>query len=398
MITKTKGGRKQGRKNRGYWYRKNRGWYTSDGQALRDELGLHIKDRRTPENVLRKAMAASLSAHRPQQVESTDALSVAEACRLFLDYSLANDSPATYELRAAALFDFCTGYPASLRTKPVAERRNKCRVHDGYGNKAVGDLIHGDVDRWFLAHPNWDGSKRTKFKSIERALNYCKGAGYISRNPLRGYNSGSKRLRANSRLTYITPEQETAIQTTANPALALAIKVCVRTGMRPGKEFAKLTAKHVEITDNGLVLRFSPRQQKTGKTTGRPRIIYVNKQARSERDNSPEIVAAILERMERHSSGPLFRNTTNTPWTYDSLKKAFQRLRRDLAKNGVELLDGACMYSCRHTYSKRTLSGFWTGQYCTIEHLAKLMGNSVIEARKYAEWCELYVEPLWEAC
>jgi len=34
------------------------------------------------------------------------------------------------------------------------------------------------------------------------------------------------------------------------------------------------------------------------------------------------------------------------------------------------------MYACRHTFAKRTLSGYYTGRPVTIEVLAGLMGNT----------------------
>ena len=67
-----------------------------------------------------------------------------------------------------------------------------------------------------------------------------------------------------------------------------------------------------------------------------------------------ETLAIIREEMKRHSSGPIFRGLNGKPWT---------------------------------------------GKPCTIETLARLMGNSVQVCRDhYLQWCESYNEPLWEAC
>ena len=49
----------------------------------------------------------------------------------------------------------------------------------------------------------------------------------------------------------------------ANPALGTAIKVCIRTGARPGCEFAKLTAKHVRDNGNRMEWVFRPEESKT---------------------------------------------------------------------------------------------------------------------------------------
>jgi hypothetical protein len=61
--------------------------------------------------------------------------------------------------------------------------------------------------------------------------------------------------------------------------------------------------------------------------------------------------------------------------------------------------EDCCMYSCRHTYAKRTLQGYWSGKATNIETLAQLMGNSAqVCCEHYLQWCESYTEPLWEAC
>jgi hypothetical protein len=55
------------------------------------------------------------------------------------------------------------------------------------------------------------------------------------------------------------------------------------------------------------------------------------------------------------------------------------------------------MYSCRHTYAKRTLQGYWTGKMTNIETLARLMGNKPQTCHEhYLQWTDSYEEPLWE--
>ena len=56
------------------------------------------------------------------------------------------------------------------------------------------------------------------------------------------------------------------------------------------------------------------------------------------------------------------------------------------------------MYTCRHTFAKRTLSGYYTGQPVTIEVLAGLMGNTPkVCWEHYAQWADQYNDPLWAA-
>ena len=47
------------------------------------------------------------------------------------------------------------------------------------------------------------------------------------------------------------------------------------------------------------------------------------------------------------------------------------------------------MYTCRHTFAKRILSGYWTGQPATIETLAGLMGNTPSVCWKHSASCAM---------
>lgn len=63
-MPKSKGlGRRKGSRNRGYFYRENRGWFTKlDAKfvPLEDEQGARLKDRHTPDDVV-KAAARNLA-------------------------------------------------------------------------------------------------------------------------------------------------------------------------------------------------------------------------------------------------------------------------------------------------------------------------------------------------
>ncbi len=385
------GGRKRGSHNRGYFYRKGRGWCATDFTLLRFENGEPIREQRTPQAVLRDAYLRYRAEKQRQPAEETavlDELTVKTACKLYLDHALASGAKSTYRQRAASLFDFYSGLPAAARGKTKAERAKFKPIHDGYGTKLVRDLKPLDIDQWLAAHKSWDGCKRTKVQAVKRALNYCVRAGVLSRNPLKGYTVA----RSNIRKTYITPEQEKACYQFAKPPLADAIKVCIRTGARYGCEFAKLTAEHVRVTDNGMEWRFSPEESKTGRQTKKGRIIRIP----NSEDTAREVIGIVERQMRLYPEGPLFRNGRGKPWTQTHLGAAFRRLRKRLARNGIKLDDNACMYSCRHTYAKRALAGFWTGKPTTIEVLAALMGNSrEVCWAHYADWCEAYTDPLW---
>jgi integrase len=167
--------------------------------------------------------------------------------------------------------------------------------------------------------------------------------------------------------------------------LATAIRVCIRTGARFGSEFCRLTAKHVDDTDlKCMVWRFTADEAKTNK----PRAIYVPK----------EIAELVRSLVKCYPTGPLFRNSQGKPWTKQSLRCAFRRLKQKLENGDVALDKADCMYTCRHTFAKRMLGGYWTKKPCTIEQVAGLMGNSrQVCWDHYAQWCDQYTDPLKDA-
>lgn len=242
---------------------------------------------------------------------------------------------------------------------------------------AVEKLKPIHIDRWLQAHPKWKGFRRTKIQAVKRALNYGVESGLIERNPIKGYKTPKQR----SRVTYFTPEQEKALIEAANPAFAVAIKVCIRTGARPGCEFAKLTAKHVKDHGERMEWVFQPEEFKTDNL----RIIRII---------DPEIIAIVRERLDR--DGPIFRNRSGSPWKRYNLTERMRVLKRQLMKNGIEFDEDACMYTCRHTYAKRVLQGYWSGKPTNIETLARLMGNSPhVCQTHYLQWSDSYESPLW---
>jgi integrase len=266
------------------------------------------------------------------------------------------------------------------------QEREAQRIHAGFGRLRASQLKRLHVDRWIAAHPTWKGCRRTRIQALKRALNYCAEAGLIPANPIKGYKVAKQRQRR----TYLTPEQEKACYEYANPALAIALKVCIRTGARYGCEFARLTARHITFTDRGMEWRFNEEESKTG----RLRIIRIPNSEPVAR----EVIEIVKAQMKQYPVGPIFRNTQGKPWRQTHLGHAFSKLRKRLAEKGIELDGDSCMYMLRHTYAKRTLAGFWTGKPSTIEHLAELMGNTrEVCWDHYASWCEAYTDPLWES-
>jgi integrase len=368
--------RRKRSRNKGYWFRAGRGWYTTTGKSskpLLDDKGNPIRSADSAEEAKQAYARSLLQAAPPVKGKG---LTVLEACQIYLDHA-ESGHPETYRLRVGFLFDFCAGLPPRFRNSKVRPTA-KDRIHPGYGAKSVMDLTCLDVEKWVKAHPGWK-SPRAALQAIRRALNYCKESGLIDANPVKGL----KVPKSGKRVAYLTPETEEAINRYARPALATAIKVCIRVGARPDIEFARLEPRHVEETPRGQRWRFRADESKGGK---KERTIYV-----------PEEIAQIVRAQVKRHKGKVFRDDQGKPWTRRTLQYAFRRLKGRLLKKGVTPDEPFIPYTCRHTYAKRMLGGFW-GAPVTLEVLAGLMGNTpTICWQHYAQWSGQYTDPFWAA-
>lgn len=391
-MAKRKRGRRVGTRNRGYFYRTGRGWYSKiNGRfvPLTFENGERMPSESTPITEVKAAYYRLMA--NGEEATAVDAnaapecpVTVLEVCTAYLSKAKNDGAAKTHHDRADTLFDFCFGLRPEFRAKddkPARQATANDYIHDGYGALQVARLLPLHIDQWLQKHPTWGGGKRARVQAVKRALNYGVESGLIPANPIRGY----KVAKQNARVTYLTPEQESALCAAANPVLSAAIQVCIRTGARPGCEFAALTAKHVKDHGERMELVFQPAESKT-------------KRLRTIRITDADTIATVRRQIEQHPTGPIFRNTKGDPWKPKNLSLAFRSLKKRLIKSGLVFDNDACIYSCRHTYAKRALQGFWTGKATNIETLARLMGNSPQVCRDhYLQWCDSYSEPLWES-
>lgn len=364
-------------RNKGYWFRAGRGWFVTEGKSskpLLDVKGNHIKSADDKEGA---EVAYARYLLGVDQQPARNGLTVLQACQAYLDHIQAGH-PETYRLRAGFLYDLCSGFPARFRAAKV-QPGGTDRIHVGYGQKPVAALTRLDIEKWVKAHLAWK-SPRAALQAVRRAVKYCWESGLIPVNPLKGL----KVPKSGKRVAYLTPETEEAIYRHTRPALRLAVKVCIRTGARPDIEFASLEPRHVEETPRGQRWRF-PAEESKGRI--KARTIYVPE----------EIADTVRQQIKRHRTGPVFRNESGEPWTLDALESAFRRLKHRLQRKGVTPEEPFIPYTCRHTYAKRMLGGFW-GPAVTLEVLAGLMGNTPkVCWEHYASWCDGYTDPFWQA-
>ena len=396
-MAKKRSGRKKGGHNKGFYYRKNRGWCAVEGSKripLRYEDGQPIRDAQADERDVREAYARYLL-EKQTLPEIQNTTTVGEVCLAYLAEAKANGAAKTHADRADTLYDFCYGVPSEYRqysghaefrsrdqkrsphAKQQAEDR---RIHQGYGTLPAVELTKLDIDQWLNAHPTWAGGRRSRIQAVKRALNYGVERSIIPDNPIRGYYVPHPQ----GRVTYITPQQEQILLEHANDALAMAIRVCIRTGARFGKEFIRLTKRHVTDLGDRMEWKFKADEAKTK----RLRIIRIA---------DAEIIELTRRQMSQKREGPIFRSLSGGPWSKKNLSQRFRFLKYKLETQGVEFDPDCCMYSCRHTYAKRILEGYWTGKPTNIETLARLMGNSPQVCREhYLQWSVVDNEFLWE--
>ncbi len=379
----TIGGRKSGGHNRGYWYRSGRGWYASENRRnvpLRDSKGQHIKDRAAAGEA-KRAYETFCKERDKRRARNVETVLMASMANHYLSRMKEKCRDSTYRLRARFLFDFCTGFPARFadsRQRPTA----KDRIHRGYGDLELRDLTPAVIHTWLSRHPTWKkGTWPVAIISIKAAVHrWIADFAPDEPNPLRHLPNGDVHRRA----TYLTPELETAIYQNATARFRLVIKVLIRTGVRPS-ELCNLRRRHVVESEQGQKWVLKASESKTNRT----RTIFV-----------PDEIARVVRMRLRMSTRdePVFQSATGTALRPGSLSMRFRRLLNKLAVAGFTISEDDCLYSCRHTFAKRTLGGYWTGTPVTLEVLAGLMGNSPTTCWKYyAHWVSGYEDPLWAA-
>ena len=281
-------------------------------------------------------------------------LTILEACRIYLDHVQSSGSPETYRLRVALLFDFCTGFPARFReskTRPTP----KDRIHAGYGAKPVMELTRLDVEHWVKAHPGWK-SPRPALQAVRRAVNYCRESGLIEVNPIRGLKIPS---RADGLPTSRLKSRRQSTDTPARP-LRLLSRFASRRARAQKLNLRAWNPATSRRAPKGQRWRFPANESKGRK---KERIIYV-----------PDDIARVVRKLIRQHKGKVFRDKSGKPRTRRSLQSAFRWLKRRLQRKGVTPAEPFIPYTCRHTYAKRGLGGYW-GPAITLEVLANSWGT-----------------------
>ncbi len=169
----------------------------------------------------------------------------------------------------------------------------------------------------------------------------------LPNNPL----AGMPRPKPKPRQRAITDDEFQKLHDNAGGPLQDVLTALYHTGARP-KEIRDLVWQNVR--EDRWVLP----EHKTAKTTGRPRVIFLNEQMR-----------AMMERLKGNGGTHVFLNTEGKPWTKSALQQQVWRIKTKLG-----LADDLCAYLCRHGFGTRAvLSGV------DAPTVAELMGHNSLE-------------------
>jgi integrase len=245
----------------------------------------------------------------------------------FLDWSAHNNEASTYESYRAFLQAFA----------------------DLHGAVPVRDLKPYHVTRWLTGHPGWGQStQRGAITAVKRALNWAADEGLIPANPLKKVQKPPVKHRDK----VLSPEEQRAIAAAPRDgAFQLFLTALASTGCRPG-EISRVTAEHVDLGAGTWTFG----RHKTVKKTQRPRVVYL----------TPEMVELCRRLVAERPTGPLFLNSRGRPWSRNSIRCRFRRLRKKLG-----LDKGVVAYAYRHTY---TTTGLEEG--VPIATMAELLGHT----------------------
>lgn len=118
-------GRKPRSRNKGYFFRTGRGWYTKiEGQfvPLETATGQRLRDKGTPDRVVKEAYHRVIVHGNSPKTEEATVLEVVQAYIASVEVS---GAASTLSSRADALYDFCFGFPARFRTSTSPDSRRR---------------------------------------------------------------------------------------------------------------------------------------------------------------------------------------------------------------------------------------------------------------------------------
>lgn len=270
----------------------------------------------------------------------------AEAQRILMRLLLDEEpTSVSKSLSVGHLFDlFLDRVSRDLKPKTFGWYRmhlERFASHVGVGTPAQ-DILPLHVDSWIKSHAaDWnDSTRRGAITAVKTAFSWGHKRGYLKENPIRQVERPSMGVRK-----AVTPDVLKAVIEAANPEFRRLIEALYGSGCRP-EEVYTLTADQIDIDAQTWTV-----VGKSGK-----RVVHL----------PPALVDLSRKLVQGDKGGPVFRNTKGRPWTKDSVRNTFKRLKDSLGIEGRVYAHGL-----RHLFATDALD-----HGVPIATVAQLMGHS----------------------
>lgn len=293
----------------GVWYREKDGWWYSSIRGKQHRLVQGKGKKTVAQDELRKKLGQptpSANSHRP----------VADILDAYLDHMEGPDAGV-----------------AAGRLKQVKTVCESFATHSG--NVQVAYLTPARVKEWLDENPTWGSSTRRAFTGVIRAaFNWAAQdeVKLVDSQPLGKFKGGVYKRRE----FLATSDQIDRLLTYPNPAFNDLVTALVNTGCRPS-EVSRVEACDVDIDRKCWIMT----RHKNARKKPAPRIVWLN----------AEMLKLTKRLVKANPSGPIFRNTSGTPWNATTVKQSFVQMRKTL---GLDPRLGA--YSLRHEFITRSLA------------------------------------------
>ncbi len=226
---------------------------------------------------------------------ATPSIGLVELVDSFLDWVKLHRSPDTYRWYLDLLQRICKRYPSMI----------------------VSTMRPYHVQKWVDSYPRLSkNSRRNHFRSIKRCMNWALKQGYIDTNPIANLEMPGAERREG---LVAQDEYERLLSFVDDPDFRDLIVTTWETGCRP-QESLRVEARHVDLDHQRWVF---PSAESKGKR--QPRVVYLTEVA----------MEITRRRLANHGKGHLFRNSRGNPWTTESVKCAFDRVRLRMYRHQI---------------------------------------------------------------
>jgi len=217
----------------------------------------------------------------------------------------------------------------------------------------VSELRPHHISTWIAAHGDtWgDNMRRGAIGAVKRLFNWAVEEGRIRENPI----ARMKRPPAKRRDVLVPLATHQLLMANVDEPFRNFLDSLWQLGCRP-IEVRTVSAAEVPPDLSAWVFPVGHVANKTGRSTGRPKVTYL----------TPEIADLTSRLMQQNPAGPLYRNSRGKPWTTSAIAKRMDKLRIE-----HNLPKGICPYAYRHTYATEGVAGG-----IDVATMAELQGHS----------------------